>query len=129
MNAAIIIAGGVGSHMGQEIPKRFINVGDKPVLVRILEAFRKHPLIDAIEVVRVDGSNYTNAMMVRLGVRLHIAVGSDRSVKLATPENLEFFKARTLKRPDPVEEGCFHADVAEGCWTAADISLVERRAA
>lgn len=55
MNIAIIIAGGSGSRMGQDIPKQFINVYDKPVLVYTLESFQKHPLIDAIEVVCIDG--------------------------------------------------------------------------
>lgn len=226
---AIIIAGGVGSRMGQEIPKQFINVDDKPVIVYTLEAFQEHPLIDSIEVVCLDGweqvlrayarqykidklkwvvkggasgqesirngvynlegelaeddiciihdgvrpmldpevitdvvrvakeqgnavtsmpyneqiflvderdpattteyipretlrrvstpqaysfglldskyheafeksigihgSNYTNTMMVQLGVRLNFAAGSDRNIKLTTPENLEFFRA------------------------------------
>ena len=35
MNIAIIIAGGVGSRMGQDLPKQFINVYDKPVIVYI----------------------------------------------------------------------------------------------
>jgi 2-C-methyl-D-erythritol 4-phosphate cytidylyltransferase len=55
MNTAIIIAGGVGNRMGQEIPKQFINVYDKPVLIYTLESFQKHPQIDAIEVVCIDG--------------------------------------------------------------------------
>lgn len=55
MNIAIIIAGGVGSRMGQDIPKQFINVYDKPVLIYTLEGFQKHPMIDAIEVVCIDG--------------------------------------------------------------------------
>ena len=41
--------------MGQDIPKQFINVYDKPVIVYTLEAFQKHPSIDAIEVVCLDG--------------------------------------------------------------------------
>lgn len=236
MNVAIIIAGGVGSRMGQEIPKQFINVGEKPVIVYTLEAFQEHPLVDAIEVVclagweqvlrayarqykidklkwvvkggasgqesirngvynfegvlaeddicivhdgvrpmldpevitdvvrvakergnavtsmpyneqiflvdkkdsatttqyipremlrrvstpqayrfglldskyheafekgvGIDGSNYTNTMMVQLGVRLNFAVGSDRNIKLTTPENLEFFRAWATERDD-----------------------------
>lgn len=55
MNIAVIIAGGSGHRMGQEIPKQFINVYDKPVLVYTLESFQKHPQIDAIEVVCIDG--------------------------------------------------------------------------
>ena len=234
MNVAIIIAGGVGSRMGQEIPKQFINVGEKPAIVYTLEAFQEHPLVDAIEVVclagweqvlrayarqykidklkwvvkggasgqesirngvynfegvlaeddicivhdgvrpmldpevitdvvrvakergnavtsmpyneqiflvdkkdsatttqyipretlrrvstpqayrfglldskyheafekgvGIDGSNYTNTMMVQLGVRLNFAVGSDRNIKLTTPENLEFFRAWATER-------------------------------
>lgn len=54
-NIAIIIAGGVGVRMGQSIPKQFIEVNDKPVIVYTLEAFEKHPEIDGIVVVCVDG--------------------------------------------------------------------------
>lgn len=231
---AIVIAGGVGSRMGQKIPKQFINVGEKPVLVYTLEAFQNHPLVDSIEVVcldgweqvlvayakqykidklkwivkggtsgqesirngvynlegklseddicivhdgvrpmldpevitdvirvakshgnavtsmpyneqifiideedpttttqyipretlrrvstpqayrfdlldskyheafekgvGIDGSNYTNTMMVQLGVRLNFAAGSDRNIKLTTPENLEFFRAWAVEK-------------------------------
>lgn len=234
MNVAIIIAGGIGSRMGQEIPKQFINVGEKPIIVYTLEAFQEHPLVDAIEVVCLDGweqvlrayarqykidklkwvvkggasgqesirngvynfegvlaeddicivhdgvrpmldpevitdvvrvakergnavtsmpyneqiflvdekdsatttqyipretlrrvstpqayrfglldskyheafekgvgidsSNYTNTMMVQLGVKLNFAAGSDRNIKLTTPENLEFFRAWAAER-------------------------------
>ncbi|MDD5943183.1 IspD/TarI family cytidylyltransferase [Fibrobacter sp.] len=55
MNVAIIIAGGKGSRMGQDIPKQFINVYDKPILIYTLEGFQKHPQIDAIEVVCIEG--------------------------------------------------------------------------
>lgn len=55
MNYAVIIAGGSGHRMGQDIPKQFINVYDKPVLIYTLEGFQKHPQIDAIEVVCIDG--------------------------------------------------------------------------
>lgn len=55
MNIAIIIAGGSGHRMGQDIPKQFINVYDKPILIYTLEGFQRHPLIDAIEVVCIDG--------------------------------------------------------------------------
>ena len=54
-NIALIIAGGIGARMHQDIPKQFINVQDKPVIVYTLEAFQQHPNIDAIEVVCLDG--------------------------------------------------------------------------
>ena len=52
---AIIIAGGSGHRMGQDIPKQFINVYDKPVIIYTLEGFQRHPMVDAIEVVCLDG--------------------------------------------------------------------------
>ena len=55
MNVAIIIAGGSGHRMGYDIPKQFINVYDKPILIYTLEGFQRHPEIDAIEVVCIDG--------------------------------------------------------------------------
>jgi len=55
MNIAVIIAGGSGHRMGQDIPKQFINVYDKPVIIYTLEGFQRHPLVDAIEVVCIDG--------------------------------------------------------------------------
>lgn len=55
MTTAIIIAGGSGHRMGQDIPKQFINVYDKPIIIYTLEGFQRHPQIDAIEVVCLDG--------------------------------------------------------------------------
>ena len=55
MNIAIIIAGGSGQRTGQDIPKQFINVYDKPILIYTLEGFQKHPQIDEIGLVCLDG--------------------------------------------------------------------------
>ncbi len=55
MNIAMLIAGGSGQRMNQDIPKQFINVNDKPVIVYTLEAFQRHPNIDAIAVVCLEG--------------------------------------------------------------------------
>ena len=55
MTAAIILASGSGRRMGQDIPKQFISVYDRPVLIYTLESFQNHPGIDAIEVVCLDG--------------------------------------------------------------------------
>lgn len=52
---ALIIAGGIGNRMGQDIPKQFINVYDKPVIIYTLEAFQKHPSIDEIYCVCLEG--------------------------------------------------------------------------
>lgn len=68
-NIAIIIAGGVGKRMGQSIPKQFININDKPVLVYTLESFQKHPQIDAIELICLDGwQNVARAYADQYGI-------------------------------------------------------------
>lgn len=55
MNYAVVIAGGSGHRMGQDIPKQFINVYDKPVLIYTLEGFQRQPQIDKIVVVCING--------------------------------------------------------------------------
>ena len=38
----IIVAGGKGLRMGSDIPKQFLPIGGKPVLMRTLERFREY---------------------------------------------------------------------------------------
>lgn len=55
MNIALIIAGGYGNRMGQDIPKQFLHVNGSPVIVYTMQAFQRHPDIDAIAVVCLRG--------------------------------------------------------------------------
>lgn len=55
MNIALILAGGMGSRMGQEIPKQFIHVNNMPVIIYTLMALQKHSEIDCIQAVCIDG--------------------------------------------------------------------------
>lgn len=50
-NIAVILAGGVGTRMGANIPKQFIEVLDKPIIVYTMEKFMDHQEIDEIFVV------------------------------------------------------------------------------
>lgn len=47
--------------------------------------------------IGVHGSSYTNTMMADLGVRLYFAAGSDKNIKLTTPDDLELFKSYVRK--------------------------------
>ena len=38
----IIVAGGKGLRMGSDLPKQFLPMGDKPVLMHTLEVFRRY---------------------------------------------------------------------------------------
>ena len=54
-NIALIIAGGSGNRMHQNIPKQFLTVNEQPVIIYTLQAFESHPEIDAIAVVCIQG--------------------------------------------------------------------------
>ena len=51
MTVALLIAGGVGARMGQQIPKQFLHIMDKPVIVYTMERFQNNPQVDGIVVV------------------------------------------------------------------------------
>ena len=55
MNIALILAGGSGKRTEQDIPKQFMNVYDKPIIIYTLEVFQKHPDIDGIIVSCLEG--------------------------------------------------------------------------
>ena len=53
-NVAVLFAGGIGKRMDSgDIPKQFLEVDKKPILVYTIEAFQKHEDIDGIIVVCV----------------------------------------------------------------------------
>ncbi len=54
MNVALLTAAGCGSRMHQDIPKQFIHIDNKPVIIHTMEAFQNHPSVDAIIVVTID---------------------------------------------------------------------------
>jgi 2-C-methyl-D-erythritol 4-phosphate cytidylyltransferase len=55
MNVALILAGGLGSRVNGDVPKQFMIVHDKPVIIYTLEKFEQSSLIDEICVVCVEG--------------------------------------------------------------------------
>ena len=54
-NIALILGGGSGTRMHQEVPKQFLTIDDCPIIIYTLEAFQKHPEIDSIAVVCLEG--------------------------------------------------------------------------
>ncbi|MDD4203218.1 MAG: IspD/TarI family cytidylyltransferase [Candidatus Omnitrophica bacterium] len=64
MNTALILAGGVGSRMGIDIPKQFIEVNGKPIIIYTLERFQNNDSIDSIVIVCVhDWIDYINRIV------------------------------------------------------------------
>lgn len=54
-NIALIIAGGSGNRMGQDIPKQFLHVDGCPIIIHTMQCFQRHPDVDAISVVCLKG--------------------------------------------------------------------------
>lgn len=56
-NVAILTAGGTGTRTHQDLPKQFLTVENKPIIIYTLEAFQEHPSIDEIYVSCLEGWN------------------------------------------------------------------------
>ena len=70
MNIALVIAGGSGNRMGQDIPKQFMYIDGAPIIIYTLKAFEQHPDIDAIAVVCLKGwetvlQSYANQYLIK----------------------------------------------------------------
>lgn len=54
MITALLTAAGTGTRMGQDIPKQFLHVNNKPIIIYTMEVFEKDPNVDAIVVVTLE---------------------------------------------------------------------------
>ena len=55
MNIGLLIAGGSGNRMGQDIPKQFMHIDGAPIIIHTLRCFQTHPDIGGIAVVCLKG--------------------------------------------------------------------------
>lgn len=64
---AVIFAGGVGARMKSlDIPKQFINVDGKPIIIRTLENFAKHSMVDDIVIACLpDKIDYLHSLIAQ----------------------------------------------------------------
>ena len=69
MNYVILLAGGVGKRMGADIPKQFIKVKGKPIIVYSIENFQRNKQIEKIVVVCVkDWIDYVKELVKEYGL-------------------------------------------------------------
>lgn len=71
MNYALIFAGGVGQRMNNKaLPKQFLDIQGKPILIYTLEHFEKHPGIDGICLVCVaDWLDYAQSLLKKFNIQ------------------------------------------------------------
>lgn len=125
MNIALIIAGGRGMRMGQEIPKQFLTVHDKPVIAYTMEAFQKHPDVDVIAVVCVEGWESILAAYARqYGVTKlkHIIPGGENgqgSIRNGVFELEKHYSADDLVLVHDAIRPMISQDIISGCIATA----------
>lgn len=69
MNYVILLAGGLGKRMGADIPKQFIQVKGKPIIVYSIENFQRNEQIEKIVVVCVkDWIDYVKELVKEYGL-------------------------------------------------------------
>ena len=69
MNVALIFAGGIGSRMGSETPKQFLEWNGKAIIIHTLNVFEEHPDIDAIVIAcKEEWIDYLNNLISKYGL-------------------------------------------------------------
>lgn len=63
---AAVLAGGSGLRMGGNLPKQFLCIGDRPVIIRSIDAFLDSGLVDRVIVaVSADYEKYTKSLIFK----------------------------------------------------------------
>ena len=70
MNIAVIFAGGVGKRMGKtDLPKQFIEICGKPIIIHTLEHFEKNENIDSIIIAcKKEWIEYLNNLLTKYNI-------------------------------------------------------------
>ena len=71
MITAMLFAGGSGVRMdSSDLPKQFLEVGGKPIIIHTMEHFSKHPMVDALVVAcKEDWIDYLNGLIKQFNVQ------------------------------------------------------------
>ena len=69
MTFAAVLAGGIGSRMGAEMPKQYLEVGGKPILVRSVEQFAcREDMACVLVLTPEDWVSYTRDLLLQYGM-------------------------------------------------------------
>jgi adenosylcobinamide-phosphate guanylyltransferase len=74
---ALVMAGGKGTRLTLKEEKPLLQVGGKPVIVRVLEALRNAKKIDSVVVAVTDFTPRTAAFVASLGVEVIVTPGKE----------------------------------------------------
>ncbi len=112
----VVPAAGRSTRVGGDIPKQYLPVGGKPMLMHTLTRLATHPLVAGVVVVLAKSDNYWAGMERLRGKPVRTAVGGD--------ERADSVLAGLRAVPDNVDKSQFILvhDAARPCVRARDIS-------
>jgi len=85
---ALILAGGKGLRMGADLPKQFLLLAGKPVLMHTLEAFHKaDPQIELILVLPLEHQDYWSELCTKFDFTLKHRIASGGAVRFDSVRN------------------------------------------
>lgn len=88
MNYMIIVAGGRGTRMGSDIPKQFLCVGGKPVLMLTLERFHAYdPSMELIVVLPKDQHDYWHSLCERYAFTIAHRIADGGETRFESSKN------------------------------------------
>lgn len=100
---ALILAGGIGKRMGVSLPKQFLEIKGKPVLVHTLSNFQRNDSVDSIVVVCVsDWIEYTWDLVKKYNLSKVEAIIPGGDTSHDSTRNGIFHLRRTLGKGDVV---------------------------
>ncbi|UXI69708.1 2-C-methyl-D-erythritol 4-phosphate cytidylyltransferase [Tahibacter amnicola] len=119
----VIPAAGAGRRFGAAMPKQYLRLGEKPLLLHTLERLAAHPQVAGLMVViAADDSYWTHGMLEVLGKPLLLATGgSERADSVLAG-------LRALPSSIADDEFVLVHDAARPCVSAEDISRLVARA-
>lgn len=69
-NIALIFAGGTGKRMGKDIPKQFLKISDKEIIIRTIEVFEKSDYIDEIYISCIESwVDFLNDLLKKFNIK------------------------------------------------------------
>lgn len=88
MDYVIIVAGGRGTRMGADLPKQFLPVGGKPVLMRTIERFRQYdPELNIIVVLPKDQQDYWRQLCKEQGFAVPHKIADGGATRFESSKN------------------------------------------
>jgi 2-C-methyl-D-erythritol 4-phosphate cytidylyltransferase len=104
MVTAMLFAGGVGTRMkSSDMPKQFLVVGGKPIIIRTMEHFANHPEVDDIVIAcKEDWIDYLNDLIEKFGVKKVRSVVPGGENGFGSIHNGVVETAKVAKNPDDI---------------------------